>query len=113
MRATDLAGNVGPVASQTWSVNTNLPALTLSSPSDGTTSNNPTLTIGGTGGTASGDAGTVTVELYSGTNTPGSALETLTAPAAPKRHVEKQPSPGLQDGTYTVYAEQGGAAGTA
>jgi hypothetical protein len=114
VRATDQAGNVGPAATQTWSVNTSLPALSLSSPSDGTTTNNPTLSINGRGGVASGDAGTVTVEIYTGTSTAGSALETVTTPVASGTGAwSTHPSPALQDGTYTVYAEQVGAAGTA
>ena len=114
VRATDQAGNVGPAASQTWSVNTNLPALSISSPSDGTTTNNPAPAISGTGGVASGDAGTVTVELFSGSSTSGAPTETLSTPVSSGTGAwSTHPSPALQDGTYTVFAQQAGSAGTA
>ena len=114
VRSIDQAGNVGLPATQTWSVNTSLPALSLSSPSDGTTTNNPTLTIAGTGGVASGDASTVTINIYSGTSISGTAVQTLTTTVNSGSGAwTTHPSPALQDGTYTVYAQQAGAAGTA
>ncbi len=114
VRSIDQAGNVGSPASQTWTVNTSLPALSLSSPSDGAVTNNPAPAIAGTGGVASGDAATVTVKIFSGTSTSGSPVQTLsTSVASVSGAWSTHPSPALQDGTYTVYAEQVGSAGTA
>jgi large repetitive protein len=114
VRATDPAGNVGAPASQTWSVNTSLPALSLSAPSDGAFSNDPQLSISGTGGTAAGDAASVTVELYGGTSIAGTPLETIvTSVSSGTGSWSTRPNPALADGTYTVYAEQTGSAGTA
>jgi hypothetical protein len=114
VRSIDQAGNVGSAASQTWTVNTSLPALSLSSPSDGAVTNNPGLAIAGTGGVASGDADTVTVKIFSGTSISGSPLETLsTSVASVSGAWSTHPSPTLQDGIYTAYAQQDGSAGTA
>jgi hypothetical protein len=113
VRATDAAGNVGAAASHTWTVNTSLPAVTLSSPGDGTKTNNRTPTIAGAGGRASGDSSTVTVNLYSGTSIDGTALQTITTTVSSVSGAwSTHPSP-LADGTYTVYAQQDGSAGTA
>ena len=114
VRATDPAGNVGIPASQTWTVNTSLPAVSLSSPTDGAVTNNPSPAIAGTGGVAGGDAGTVTVKIFSGTSTSGTPLQTLsTSVASVSGAWSTHPGPALQDGTYTVYAQQDGSAGTA
>lgn len=114
VRAIDHAGNVGPAASRTWSVNTNLPSLSLTSPGDGTITNNPLLSMAGNAGTANGDASTVTVEIYSGTSIAGIPLETLVTTVSSSTGAwTTHPTPGLGDGTYTVYAQQSGSAGTA
>lgn len=114
VRSIDQAGNAGSPASQTWSVNTNLPAVNLTAPSDGSETNSPMLTIGGTGGVASGDSSTVTVKIYSGTNTAGSALQTIaTTVSSGSGAWSTHPNPGLQDGAYTVFAQQDGSGGTA
>jgi large repetitive protein len=114
VRSIDRAGNVGSPASQMWTVNSNLPALSLASPSDGTVTNNSAPLIAGTGGIASGDAGGVTVKIYSGTGTSGAPLQTWSTPvSSADGSWSTHPSPGLPDGTYSVYATQDGAAGTA
>lgn len=114
VRSIDRGGNVGAAASQTWTVNSSLPSLSLSSPADGTVTNNPTPAIAGTGGIAAGDAATVTVKLYSGTTTAGTPLQTLTTTVSSSDGSwSTHPSPALADGTYTAYATQVGSAGTA
>src|SRR5205807_9221607 len=77
VRSIDQAGNVGPAASQTWSVDINLPALSLAAPSDGAATNNTTPTISGTGGVASGDASTGTAQIHSGTSICGAAPQAI------------------------------------
>jgi hypothetical protein len=114
VRSIDQAGNGGAPASLAWSVNSSLPALSLSAPSDGTSTNNPAPTISGTGGVASGDSGTVTVKIFSGTSVAGSALETITTTVSSGNGSwSTHPNPALQEGVYTVYAQQDGSAGTA
>src|SRR5205085_335160 len=114
VRSIDQAGNVGAAATQSWSVNSNLPALSLAAPSDGAATNDTTPTITGTGGVASGDASTVTVKIYNGTSISGAALETITTPVSSATGSwSTHPNPALQEGVYTVYAQQDGSAGTA
>jgi hypothetical protein len=114
VRSIDRAGNVSSPATQTWAVNSSLPALSLSSPSDGTVTDNPAPAIAGTAGTGSGDAATITVKLYSGTSITGGALQTVTTTVSSSDgEWTTHPSPGLSDGIYTVYATQTGSAGMA
>jgi hypothetical protein len=111
-RAIDQAGNVDPSpATRTWSINTALPAVTLSSPADALTTNDATPTFAGVAGTAPGDSSTVTVKVYAGTDTSGSPLETLNTPASGSSW-SVDASPALPEGTYTVLAQQTGVAGT-
>src|SRR5947208_1501855 len=103
-RAIDQAGNVDPSpASRTWSINTALPAVTLSDPADGLVTNDVTPTFAGAAGTAPGDSSTVTVEVYAGTDTTGSPLETLGTPASGSSW-SVDASPALPAGTSTVLA---------
>jgi hypothetical protein len=114
VRTLDAAGNLGPPATQTWSVNLSLPALSLSAPTDASLTNDPTPAISGTGGRASGDASTVSVKLFSGTSIAGSPLQTISTTVSSSTGAWiTPPSPALPDGTYTVYAQQIGTAGTA
>jgi large repetitive protein len=111
-RAIDQAGNVDPTpATRTWTINTALPAVTLSVPADGTATNDVTPTFSGGAGTAPGDSSTVTVEVYGGTDTSGVPLETLN-PSASGSSWSVDASPALPEGTYTVLAQQTGVAGT-
>lgn len=114
VRAIDQAGNTGAAANQTWAVNTSLPALSLTGPSDGTVTNDPAPAITGTAGTAPGDSNTVTVKVYNGTDVSGSPVETITTTVSSSTGAwSTHPNPWLPDGTYTTYAQQAGLAGTA
>ena len=67
-------------------------------------SNNATPTFAGT---ATGNSGTVTVNIYSGSNTSGTLVETLTAtPNATSGAYSVSASPALAAGTYTAQASQ-------
>src|SRR3954468_12515449 len=111
-RAIDQAGNVDPSpASRAWTINTALPAVTLSGPADGLVTNDVTPTFAGAAGTAPGDSSTVTVKVYAGTDTSGSPLETLTTSALGSSW-SVDASPALPEGTYTALAQQTGVAGT-
>src|SRR5437763_8800478 len=82
-RAIDQAGNVdASPATRTWTINTALPAVTLSGPADGMVTNDVTPTFSGVAGTAPGDSSTVAVKVYAGTDTNASPLETLSTPAS-------------------------------
>jgi subtilisin-like proprotein convertase family protein len=112
VRARDEAGNPDPSpAIQTWTVDTVAPAPAVTSPVDGSTTQDATPVLSGTGGTAAGDDGTVTVKLYSGTLAAGLPAHTIVVPRDGANGAWSTESPSLADGTYTVRAEQADSAG--
>jgi hypothetical protein len=108
VKATDAAGNTGGSASYSWSVDSVAPIVTLVSPSGGTASTTPTFS--GSAGTAAGDATTVTVKVYSGSDVSGSVVQTLTTTRINGAYSVSASSP-LVAGTYTARAEQQDAVG--
>ena len=108
MRAIDLAHNADPTpASRTWTVDTTAPSPTVTAPIGPTEDSEPTLT--GTAGTAPGDAGTVTVRVYSG----ATVIRTLSPVTVSGGvwSVEYPPPPVLALGSYTVEVQQSDSAG--
>jgi hypothetical protein len=87
------------------------PLVTLTSPANGSTTNNSTPTLTGLAGSAGGDSPTVTVKVYSGGSPIGTPVRTLTATRQPDTSYAVDLSPQLADGTYTARAEQTDAAG--
>jgi hypothetical protein len=55
------------------------PVVTLTTPPNGSQTNDTTPTFGGVGGTASGDSTTVTIKIYPGTTASGTPVQTLYA----------------------------------
>jgi hypothetical protein len=89
---------------------TTAPAVTLTAPSNGSTTTQTVPTFTGAAGTAYGDEPSVTVKLWEGSDTSAAPLQTLVAtPSAGTYSV--QASPALAEGAYTVQAEQRDAAG--
>jgi chitinase len=89
------------------------PAVTLTTPAAGATTNG-TPTLSGAAGNATGDSTTVTVKIYSGASTAGTLTQTLT-PTRTGASWTTTASPALASGTYTAQATQtdtGGATGT-
>ena len=89
------------------------PAVTLTTPAAGATTNG-TPTLSGAAGNATGDSTTVTVKIYSGASTAGTLTQTLT-PTRTAATWTTTASPALASGTYTAQATQtdtGGATGT-
>jgi chitinase len=89
------------------------PAVTLTTPAAGATTNG-TPTLNGAAGNATGDSTTVTVKIYSGASTAGTLMQTLT-PTRTGASWTTTASPALISGTYTAQATQtdtGGATGT-
>jgi len=80
------------------------PAVTLTTPADGSATNDTTPRLSGAAGNATGDSTTVTVRLYSGSAATGSPLQTLT----PTRSGASwsTDAAALGEGTYTVQAMQ-------
>jgi hypothetical protein len=101
----DAAGNVGSSAANKFTVNAVTPAITLTTPANGSATNDSTPTFSGAAGTASGDSSTVTVEIYSGSSVSGLPVQTLTTTQA-SGHWATVPLSALPDGTYTAQATQ-------
>ena len=86
------------------SVDTTPPAITLTTPADGSVVG-PTPTFAGQAGTAAGDLGTVTLRIYSGSTTGGQLVQTRTTSASAGSW-SVDASPALADGIYTARAAQ-------
>jgi hypothetical protein len=109
VRARDPAGNEGLAATRAWTVDVTSPTVAVTSPADGALTNDTTPTLRGTGGTAPGDAGTVSVALRRAST---SAAVQLSAPVDPVTGVwTVTPGTPLAADLYTVTAEQGDSAG--
>jgi hypothetical protein len=77
-RAAFTASGGNPANTFTTAADWVAPAVTLTAPADGAFTND-TPTFSGAAGTATGDATTVTLRVYSGTTATGTPLQTLTA----------------------------------
>lgn len=109
--ATDVAGNPDPTpATYTWTVDTTAPAVTLTSPANGSATKNAQPTFSGAAGTAPGDASSVTVTIYSGTKTSGTVVMAVSATVSGGSYSVAPTSP-LPDGTYTAQTSQTDASG--
>ena len=110
----DSSGNVGRSAARTFTVDTQAPAPTLTAPAAGSTTTDSTPTFAGGGGTSPGDAGSVTVQVWQGSDTSGTPLLALDAPrdATTGAFSVDAPNP-LADGLYTARVRQLDAAGNA
>ncbi len=106
---TDARGQVGSSDTNTFTVDTAAPQVTLTSPANGTSTKSSTPTFGGAAGSSSGDATSVTVKIYSGTSATGTQIQTLSAPVFNGNW--SIVSTALAVGTYTARAEQADAAG--
>jgi hypothetical protein len=110
VRAGDSAGNESAITSYTWVVDATAPTVTLTTPANGSTTNDSTPTFAGRAGTNQGDSGNVTVNVYAGASASGTPLQRLTATATGGSYSTDAPS-ALADGTYTAQAEQVDMAG--
>jgi hypothetical protein len=110
LRAQDAAGNTTGSASTSWTIDLTAPTVTLSTPANGTLTNQQTPTITGTASTASGDASTVTVSIYNGASVTGSPAQQRTATVTAGAW-STVPSTPLTSGTYTIQAQQTDTAG--
>ena len=91
------------------SVDTTPPAVTLTTPSDGSVVG-PTPNFSGAAGNASGDLSTVTLRIYSGNTTSGQLVQTRTTSASAGSW-SVNASPALADGIYTAQARQADSVG--
>jgi large repetitive protein len=113
VRAIDPAGNVDATpASVTWTVDTTLPAVSLTSPANATATTDTTPSFAGGAGTVVGDSATVTVKiLREVAGSPDELVQTLTTTRSGGTWAVT-PSVPLADGTYKAHAEQADLTGT-
>jgi hypothetical protein len=105
-------GNTGVSPESTFTIDTVVPAITLTFPATGSSTTTGSQVVGGAAGTAAGDAPTITVTLYAGSTA---------GPQAPLQTRVVQSSgggwqvafEGLAPGTYTALGEQSDEAGNA
>jgi len=110
----DAAGNTGRSTTTTFTVNaadTTAPVVTLTTPADGTATDEVPLVFTGTAGTLPGDSPSLVVNLYSGTSATGPPVETLFAAVAADGTYSTQSSTISADGSYSARAEQADDAG--
>src|SRR3954453_4333060 len=112
VRSTDAAGNADPTpATRSWTIDATVPAVTLSTPADASSTNDATPAFAGSAGTAAGDSDTVTVKVYAGGSATGTPVQTRSVSAAGGSWTTVA-TPPLPDGAYTVRAEQADATST-
>ena len=103
VEAKDVAGNESLPTSDSWTVDTKAPTVTLSSPPDGTVTSALTPEISGTADNGPADTSTVSVELFTSTGTP---LESLSAVVNSLSGAWSVFAPALAEGTYSARATQ-------
>jgi hypothetical protein len=100
----DEAGNTGKSAAVTFTIDTTLPAVTLTSPADKSSTSAEFESFSGAAGSAAGDLPQVTVKLFAGATITNEALKEVTVPAV-NGHWSAAFG-GLGSGTYTAQAQQ-------
>ena len=103
LEAKDAAGNESLPTSDSWTVDTKAPTVTLSSPADGSVTSATTPEISGSADTGPADTSTVSVELFTSTGTP---VESLSAVVNSPSGAWSVLSPALAEGTYSARATQ-------
>lgn len=87
------------------------PAVTLTAPADGSYTKSTSVTVSGAAGAATGDAATVTLNVYSGSGATGTPV--LTRSVTRSGSTWSTSVTTLGQGTYTAQATQADAAGNA
>ncbi|MET0685559.1 MAG: Ig-like domain-containing protein, partial [Solirubrobacteraceae bacterium] len=108
----DQAGNTGTSAARTFRIDTAAPAVTITSPANGSTTTDTGPALSGAAGNATGDGTQVTVKLYGGGSASGTPVRTLTVTRSGGAW-SATVSPVLALGTYTAQATQADDAGHA
>lgn len=98
-------GETDTTEPETFTVDTQPPAITLGSPAGGSTVAAPSVLVSGTRGSAPGDETGVRVQLFSGASTAGQAL-LQEVQVSPPASAWSATLGGLSAGTYTVRAAQ-------
>jgi hypothetical protein len=100
----DSNSQTGVSKAVTFTVDANAPLVTLSSPSNGSSTTSSSQTVSGSAGTEEGDLPDVSVQLYAGSSNGGQALESITVGASAGGW--STVLGGLSPGIYTAQAEQ-------
>jgi RHS repeat-associated protein len=106
----DKAGNTGKTTPATFTIKTTPPPVTLTEPTNSSTTNKSKPQFGGAAGNEAGASTTVKVNVYSGAAATGTPVQTLTATAAGGTWHVTSTMP-LASGEYTAQAVQDDAAG--
>ena|GEM_PF-867353 len=104
VRAEQKEGHVTNVDELSFTVDADVPKVTLTSPSHGSTALSTSQTVSGSAGIEAGDLETVTVHLYAGSQASGTPLQTVSAQQSGGHW--SATFGGLSPGTYTAEAEQ-------
>jgi uncharacterized delta-60 repeat protein len=111
-RQSDAAGNETLTSTRTFTVDTTNPILSVTAPMANAAGSDRTPTFSGTGGTASGDNPSVSVQVFNGQTVTGTALIDTTATVTSGAWAFSVPAvDDLADGTYTARFGQTDAAG--
>jgi hypothetical protein len=101
----DQAGNTGTSAAVTFTIDTTLPAVTLTSPAKDSSTSTEFESFSGAAGSSTGDQPQVTVKLFAGSAiASGAPLKEVTVPVVSGRW--SAAFGGLGSGTYTARAQQ-------
>jgi hypothetical protein len=106
----DKAGNTGVSGSFEFRIDTTAPAIALTAPVSGATTDSSSEPVQGTAGTSEGDLQTVTVELFEG-STIGAQEPVETIGVKPTTGHWSTTFGGLAEGDYTVRAVQSDSIG--
>src|SRR5260370_34810365 len=79
------------------------PTVALTSPAQGAATKKQKPTFSGAAGTATGDAATAALNIYSGTDTSGTLVQSLNASVS-RGTYSVAPTTGLAEGTYSAQA---------
>lgn len=109
----DDLGNQGAGDTYDFTVDTTAPAPALTAPAPGTAVAGGRPVFGGTAGTAPGDDGSVTIELWAGTATTGEPSAVLEPAVAGDGTWSATPDDALAAGTYTAQVTQDDDVGNA
>ena len=106
----DQAGNTGTSAARTFRIDTTAPAVTITSPANGSSTTDTAPALSGAAGNVDRRRPQVTVKVYSGGSASGTPVRTLTVTRSGGAW-SATVSPALAPGTYTAQAEQSDDAG--
>ena len=103
---TDAANNTGFSAPHTFTVDPTPPTITLTTPANGSSTNDTTPTLSGVAGIAAGDLAGVTVKIYNGPTRSGRVAATLPTTRNGATGAYTIDATALPEGTYTAQSRR-------